>query len=191
MIFPQFDLVFLFGQLSGHTKMQIDSLQIRNMNVSHEGSVRMMHYTIIREAGLHPRILKVGDKQVMHFIEGANGPFWMTSTQRLETKHGRQLGTAKSRAKTKIELLKELRQSGYDTTKQRYLKEDLVALCDPRSICTTVEEQKVKEGWLEKPKGMLQVLWERGWIDLSKVVIARSMRYSKDGKKKILVRTEN
>jgi hypothetical protein len=30
---------------------------------------------------------------------------------------------------------------------------------------------------------MLQVLWERGWIDSSKVVIARSMRYSKDGKK--------
>jgi hypothetical protein len=51
------------------------------------------------------------------------------------------------------------------------------------NICTTVEEQKVKEGWLGKPKGMLQVLWERGWIDLSKVVTARSMRYSKDGKK--------
>jgi hypothetical protein len=81
----------------------------------------------------------------------------MTPAQRLETKHDRQLGTAKSRAKTKIELLKELCQSGYDTTKQRYLKEDLVALCGPRNICTTVEEQKVKEGWLGKPKGMLQV----------------------------------
>jgi hypothetical protein len=53
------------------------------------------------------------------------GPFWMTPAQRLETKHDQQLGKAKSRAKTKIELLKELRQSGYDTTKQRYLKEDL------------------------------------------------------------------
>jgi hypothetical protein len=56
-IFPQFDLVFLFDQLSGHTKMRIDSLHIRNMNVSHEGSVGMMHDTIIREVGLHPRIL--------------------------------------------------------------------------------------------------------------------------------------
>jgi hypothetical protein len=51
------------------------------------------------------------------------------------------------------------------------------------NICTTVEEQKVKEGWLGKPKGMLQVLWERGWIDSSKVVTARSLQYSKDGKK--------
>jgi hypothetical protein len=153
------------------------------MNVSHGGSVGMMHDMIIQEVGLHPRILQVGDKQVMHFVEGADGPFWMMPAQRLETKHNGQLGTAKSRPKTKIKLLKELHQSGYDTTKQRYLKEDLVALCGPRNIAITVEEQKVKEGWLGKPKGMLQILWERGWIDSSKVVTARSMRYSKDGKK--------
>jgi hypothetical protein len=159
--------------------MRFHSLHIRNMNVWHGGSVGMMHDTIIREVGLHSRILQVGDKQVMHFIEGADDPFCMTPAQRLETKHGRQLGTAKTRAKTKIELLKELRQSGNDTTKQRYLKEDLVALCGPRNICTTIEEQKVKEGWLGKPKGMLQVLWECVWLDSSIVV---GMQYSKDGK---------
>jgi hypothetical protein len=108
----------------------------------------------------------------------------MTLAQKLETKHDRQLGTAKARAKNKIELLRELRQSGYDTTKQRYLKEDLVALCGPRNISITMEEQKVKEGWLGKPKGMLQILWKHGWIDSAKVVTARSMRYSKDGKKR-------
>jgi hypothetical protein len=41
----------------------------------------------------------------------------------------------------------------------------------------------VKEGRLGKPKGMLQIIWERGWIDSTKVVSGRSMRYSKDGKK--------
>jgi hypothetical protein len=60
----------------------------------------------------------VDDKQVMYFVEDDNGPFWTTPAQRLGTKHNQQLGTAKSRAKTKIELLKDLRQSGYDTTKQ-------------------------------------------------------------------------
>ena len=72
-----------------------------------------------------------------------------------------------------------------------YLKEDLVALCGKQNISITIEEQDVTEGWLGKQKGMLQILWERGWIDSSKVVTARSMRYSKDEKKKILVRTEN
>jgi hypothetical protein len=85
------------------------------MNVLHRRSVGMMHDTIIREVGLHPRILQVGNKQVMNFIEGTNGPSWMTPAQKLDTKHDGQLGTAKSRAKTKIELLKELRQSGYCT----------------------------------------------------------------------------
>mmetsp|Transcript_9246 Transcript_9246/g.13427 ORF Transcript_9246/g.13427 Transcript_9246/m.13427 type:complete len:132 (-) Transcript_9246:184-579(-) len=25
--------------------------------------------------------------------------------------------------------------------------------------------QKIEEGWQGKPKGLLQILWERGWID--------------------------
>jgi hypothetical protein len=63
------------------------------------------------------------------------------------------------------------------------LKADLLAICDQRNILVTNEECQVKEGWLGKPKGMLQILWERGWIDSTKVVSGRSMRYSKDGKK--------
>jgi hypothetical protein len=56
----------------------------------------MMHDTIIQEVEIHPRILQVGDKQVMYFINGDDGPFWMTPAQRLETKHDLKLGTAKS-----------------------------------------------------------------------------------------------
>ena len=147
----------------------------------------MMHATIIHEVGPHPRILHhgVGDSQVMHFVEGDDGPFWMTLAQQAEMKHDRQLGTAKTRNKTKIELLKDLRQSGYDTTKQRYLKADLLALCGQRAISVTVEVGQVKEGWLGKPKGMLQIICERGWIDSTKVVSGRSMRSSKDEKRRL------
>jgi plasmid maintenance system antidote protein VapI len=62
-------------------------------------------------------ILHVGDNQVMNLVEGGSGPFWMTLAQQAKMKHNRQLGTAKTRNKTKIELLKDLLQSGYDTTK--------------------------------------------------------------------------
>jgi hypothetical protein len=54
----------------------------------------------------------------MHFVEGNNGPFWMTLAKQAKTKHDWQLGTAKTRNKTKIELLQDLGQSGHDTTKQ-------------------------------------------------------------------------
>jgi hypothetical protein len=37
------------------------------------------------------------------------------------------------------------------------------------SISVAVKECEVKEGWLGKPKGMLQMFWEHGWIDSTKV----------------------
>jgi hypothetical protein len=67
-------------------------------------------------------------------------------------------------------------------------KANIVAFCEQRNIHITIKKQEVKEGWLGKPKGMLQILWEHGWISSSTVVSARSMHYSKDEKKKILVR---
>ncbi len=99
--------------------MRSDGLHMQNMNVSHGGVVGMMHDTVIQEIGAHPSILRVGEKQVMYFLVGDDGPFWMTPALRAETKHDKQLGTAKTRNKLKIELLKDLRESGYDTTRQR------------------------------------------------------------------------
>jgi hypothetical protein len=40
----------------------------------------------------------------MNFVEGDNGPFWMTLAQQAETKHDRHLGTAITRNKTKIRI---------------------------------------------------------------------------------------
>ena len=36
-------------------------------------------------------------------------------------------------------------------------------------IKLTIEIDVVEEGWLGKPKGLLQVLWERGWVDEKKI----------------------
>ena len=36
-------------------------------------------------------------------------------------------------------------------------------------ISVTKVIQKMEEGWFKKPKGMLQILWERGFIDTEKV----------------------
>jgi hypothetical protein len=114
----------------------------------------------------------------------------MTLAKQAETKHDQQLGTAKTRNKTKIELLKDLRQSRHDTTKQQYLKADLLALCGQRNILVTVEECQVKEGWLGKPKGMLQILWECGWIDSTKKLsVVEACVTQKMEKEKTLVRT--
>ena len=43
--------------------------------------------------------------------------------------------------------------------------------------------RNIRPGCCNKPKGMLQILYERGFIDVTLVRTPRSMRYSKDGKK--------
>lgn len=50
-------------------------------------------------------------------------------------------------------------------------------------LSISITYNNVFKGWMHKPKGMLQILWERGFINLSKVKSTRSSRYSKDGKK--------
>ncbi len=42
-------------------------------------------------------------------------------------------------------------------------------ICEARGIPTTFEEDTVIEGWLDKPMGQKQVLWERGLIDCNKL----------------------
>lgn len=58
-----------------------------------------------------------------------------------------------------------MQKKGYDTTKKRYLLSELEALCQNMAIPLTVDEPQVKPGWMNKPKGMLQILYERGWIN--------------------------
>ena len=44
----------------------------------------------------------------------------------------------------------------------------LQTICERNNLPIEKIEQKIVEGWSGKPKGMLQVLWERGFIDPDK-----------------------
>jgi hypothetical protein len=41
-----------------------------------------------------------------------------------------------------------------------------------------VDDQNIEPGWVDKPTGLLQVLWESGWIDTLNLT-----KYLKEGKK--------
>ena len=85
--------------------------------------------------------------------------------------------------RTKTELLIELRKIGIDTTVKRFLKSELIVLAIENNVPISISENVVIKGWVNAPKGMLQILWERGFIDDTQVKISRSSRYSKDGRK--------
>jgi hypothetical protein len=64
----------------------------------------------------------------------------------------------KTRNKTKIKLPKDLRQPGYDTTKEQYLEANMLVLCWQQNVLIIIKKCQVKEGRLRKPKGI-------AWLD--------------------------
>ena len=57
---------------------------------------------------------------------------------------------------------------------------ELRTIAEDNDLLTKETSAKVIEGWEEKPKGLLQVLWERGWIDDSNL-----QQYTLKGKEDI------
>ena len=59
-----------------------------------------------------------------------------------------------------------------------YAKQELQEIAEKHNIDLTYNHQEVIKGWVGRPKGMLQVLWERGFINEQELE-----KYSGDGKK--------
>ena len=147
-------------------------MNVSEMRLGYGGKQRIMHSTEIKAEkgylGTHPRVLNVGDVQHMVFREGDYGPFWLTPEQRLERIHS-VYEDMEQKDKTKPELLQELRTKGFQAIGLRGRKvAELKVIAENYGIelRKMVRKEKVK-GWMGKPKGLLQVLWERGFIDTS------------------------
>ena len=49
--------------------------------------------------------------------------------------------------------------------RRQYHLAELQQIATNHNIDTKIQKTRVKKGWEGQPKGLLQVLWERGWID--------------------------
>jgi hypothetical protein len=140
-----------------------------------------MRDTKIIEGCLGPyenRTLTIGDVQSLVFTDQDFGPVHMKKHQnRLDRKYDREIGNRMKR-KTKFELMKELiEKKNYNPTRQ-YTRKQIEATATELGLQLEHEVGEVLEGWIGKPKGMYQILWERGWIDATK----KFNEYSNDGK---------
>jgi hypothetical protein len=171
---PDFDYLLLFDHSSGHAKKRIGGLDANKMKVYHGGVQPIMQdSTILEEDGyLGPfqRILEMGDTQSFVFKEGDAGPFYLQDLpedefeRRKQTQYEEEDGTLID--KTKQDLADELSQGQIvkiDPSKKRLT--ELQSLAQARGIDSLKPKVKKVEGWFGAPKGMLQVLWERGWVD--------------------------
>jgi hypothetical protein len=168
---PTYHFVFLFDHSSGHAKQRPDGLNASRMNKSFGGKCPAMHSTVIeRESGFlgpYSRILEPGQIQQLMFNEADAGPFWMGTNDCLMYRHNQVDGNPSIAQRNKSELILELHGKGINTKGKN--KKELVAVCINNSIPINCEVPKIKEGWVGKAKGLLQVLWERGFIDTNKL----------------------
>jgi len=100
--------------------------------------------------------------------ESDDGPFYLSENDRIKRKYDTLKGETKILSKTKKELKDELKKKGYHV-RGHCTKEKLEDLAKEYNVELTSEVELVEEGWVNRPKGLLQVLWERGWIDETKL----------------------
>jgi hypothetical protein len=168
-LYPEYQFLFLFDHSCGHDRAREDALNVNNMNTGFGGKQTRMHDSVIKcEQGyLGPfvRQLKVGDTQSMVWLEGDAGPYWMSADER-ELNRKDQYGTkTRSRDFTKEVLIRKLAEKGIDAKGN---SKQVQAMCAAQNILTKYMETEIKEGWEGTAKGMEQILWERGWIDVKR-----------------------
>ncbi len=177
VLFQPFDFAFLFDHLQGHAKKLMGGLDAYSMNRDYGGAQPMMRESKIKEhdgyLGSNARALDVGDTQSFVFTSDNNGPFWMTPHQREINRNDRLLppapGNPRMRNKTIAELKAELRPLGVLNDRCQYQLAELQQIASDKNLDTRVERTRESKGWVGQPKGLLQVLWERGWIDVGQL----------------------
>ena len=107
----------------------------------------------------------------MVFQEGGNGQFWVNPQERVATKFI-NYDDLLLKYKTKSDLLDNLKIFLVDMS---VLKGERVGELQDisheilTSVTNIINKKRVK-GWMGKPKGLLQVLWEHVFVDISKDV---------------------
>ena len=175
---PEYNFVVLMDQSSGHGKKMEGSLNAGDMSVRFGGNQQKMHNTTINELGTYPAQLKVGDIQSLTFTDEDAGPFYLSDEEREGLKFDVLSGKKKIMKKTKRMLVDEIKRKGYQI-RGHLSKDELERIAALNNVELTYDFMVKKEGWMGKPKGLLQILWERGFIDEKKLTL-----YSLGRKKK-------
>ena len=156
----QYDFLFMFDHSCGHDKKRTDGLIVENMAKIYGGKQAAMRDTEIKAVrgylGPFPSVLKMGDIQKMNFQEGDDGPFWMSAEEKEKSKRDQPSGKIKKPEYNIKELIKKLSEVGYVASGW---KKQLQQAAQARGIPIFEETEAVIEGWLGKPKGLLQVAW--------------------------------
>ena len=171
---PDLDFVFLFDHSSRHSKKRHGGLDAGNVNSGFGGAQPFMQNdsVIVQTDGYlgpYDSILCLGMQQSMQFLPTDVGPFWMTAAEQNERRLDRpkiNAATPKPRNKSKKDLAIELSVPGNVLDPNKFKLERLQEMATAQEIPLQKIIPSIEPGWVGKQKGLLQVFWERGWIDV-------------------------
>jgi hypothetical protein len=184
VLYPAFDFVFLFDHSQGHARKREGALDAKRMSKNYGGvQPKMRETTIDAAAGFlgpheHELRLPVGAVQQMVFQPEDLGPWYIENVD--ERRGDKQTGRSRRVKKTRLQLIADLEAALVGLQKDKnYSIKDLQEFARINSIDLYVDKAEIIQGWEGQPKGLLQVLWERGFIDPKLSVNC----YTLDGKK--------
>jgi hypothetical protein len=171
---PNVDFVASYDNSQNHRGKREGGLDIKSMNKGHGGAQPKMDSSQVPLSLMGPLFENEGVKlpqgalQVMTFEGEHVGPYWMTPRARLEKKFNQHTGQMKTRKMLKNELIQAL-TDGLTTPPENLdqkSRQSLNTLAERHGIPTMVQKEVVIKGWLGEPKGLAQILAERGLIDV-------------------------
>jgi hypothetical protein len=181
-LYPEFDFLFFYDHSQGHARKRDGALDANRMSKNFGGAQPKMRDSRITAAqeflGPYSPCLEVGEVQSMVFKSNDDGPWYLEkpATRKFDKNNGR---TKKER--TKKQLVDALVAKGVSLERgTNHTKKELQQFAKSNDVALEVESDKVIEGWEGKAKGLLQVLWERGFIDPSKKPSWYTMHGNKD-----------
>ena len=123
--------------------------------------------------------LSVGDTQSMVFKPHETGPWYLSQEQREAQKHDQLTGQISRVKRSKKLLINALSEAGVRLPEQgNYTRGELQAFANRHGVDICEDRPKIIRGWVGQPKGLLQVLWERGFISETSLD-----KYTVDGRK--------
>jgi hypothetical protein len=140
------------------------------MSRTYGGAQAVIRDTTILEANGYlgtnvPRQLNAGDTQSMVFQPEDSGPWYLSPHQREAKRFDQPTGKRKRVERSKKLLTKALLEAGVNIPEQRgHTKKELQTFATRHGIDLFEDKEGIIGGWQGKPKGLLQVLWERGLI---------------------------
>ena len=180
--FKKFRHKFLFDSSTGHTARREDGLRTEKMTKGWGGysNPRNFHSVTLTDhsyTGAHladipeDEAVTIPCEYHFNFKEDDKGPAVMKSEQeREERRYNRPNPDAGKRKKSKDQLVKELLEADPANLKvSQFNNGPLSRAAAVRDLAgkynIPLEEDVQIEGWVGSPKGMWQILWERGFID--------------------------